>query len=161
MASQPRATLNDIKEILGNNGIILNTHYICRLREKIRTERAVRYDQAKVNARIAEMQDKMEEVQKVLWKIILDNSVYTEGMFKGKGKVSIQNKINAAVAIVRSEKDLLDAQMDAGVFERKLGTIENDLKLKIEDGEKDKIITALKNYGIIGEVKEAEFKEIE
>ena len=39
--------------------------------------------------------------------------------------------------------------MDAGVFERKLGTFETNFNVKLEDSQRLKIINALKNYGVL------------
>ena len=150
LATQPRASLRTIQDILAKNNNPLDLAYISRLREKIKTERIKRYDVARVNTRIAEMQDNIEKLIEKLWEIILDDSVHLTGNYNiGEPKVSVSQKIKAAVAIIKAEKDLLDAQMDAGVFERKLGTFETNFNVKLEDSQRLKIINALKNYGVL------------
>ncbi len=149
ITAQPRATLQQIKEKLESKNIITNIQYISTLRDKIRNERVVRYDTAKVNARLAEMQDRIEEVEKHLWEIILDTRLHLTGSDIGMPIVTTSAKIKAALAIIKAEKDLLDAQMDAGVFERKLGTFEANFNVKLEDKQRQKIIAALENYGIL------------
>lgn len=163
LAIQPRATIEETQKTLEKNGVVVNYHYVARLIQKIKTERVVRYDIAKVTARISEMQDKFDEIQKQLWKILLDNSKYEEGRYKGRVKVRVSEKIAAAVALIKADKELLDAQMDAGVFERKLGTLEADLSVKIDDPEKLQILKALRNYGVINDtgIVDAEFKTTE
>lgn len=145
ITAQPRATITQIQEKLESRNIIVSSMYISRLRDKIKNERVVRYDTAKVNARLAEMQDRIEEVEKHLWEIILDTRVDRFNDLV----VTVSTKVKAALAIIKAEKDLLDAQMDAGVFERKLGTFEANFNVKLEDKQRQKIITALKNYGIL------------
>lgn len=148
LALQPRATLTEIQETLKANKVDLNIQYIGKLREKVRAERIIRFDTAKVNARISEMQDKFEELEKHLWKIVIDP------------RTSTQQKINAAVAIVKTEKELLDAQMDAGVFERKLGTLEAKFGVNLDDPQRQSIINAFRNYGIITDAVVVENKEL-
>lgn len=127
--------------------IRLDREYIRKLIKKIQKERIVRIDRADIKQRIATMRETYELVSEQMWRILLD------GTADGKGRVA------AGKVIVDSQKILLEAEMNAGIYDRKLGTIALENTGKIEhihrlDPEiKAPIMKALENYGIIKRVK--------
>ena len=137
----PRATIADITKLLetANPPLILGRHYVGKLVRKINTERLVRYDQAHLNRRIAEMQDRTESVITQMWKIVLNP------------RNSAKERVMAGKVIIDADHDLLQAQMDAGIFTRKLGSIgvDHEHTLKLPDEIRLPILRAFKNYGII------------
>ena len=146
---KPGASIYVIEEMLKKADRPLHLHYILKIRNKIEAERRVRFDRRKVQARLAEMQDKMEQVQEKMWKILLDP------------RSDDNAKVRAGVAIMDMERKFFDHQMDAGIFERKLGEFEVRHNLTIDEETKRKIIAAMQNYGIIKvEAKTVEVKQI-
>ncbi len=162
LVQKPRASLRELSILIDKNvGQKFDPHYILKIVSEVRDERRKRYsDDPEVQERIAEMEDKMRRLQEEMWKIVLDESVYLTGSEIGHPKTSNSSKIKAALAIIKSEKDLLEAQMDAGVFERKLGTIDVDA----DAGEYQPILNAMFNLGMIKDnvpsAKYVEAKEV-
>lgn len=148
MAMKPRATLYVINEQLKRVGISLTANYIAKVREKILAERVERFNTAKIEKRISELQEKAELVQDNLFPVLLDP------------RTAVKDKVRAAKTIMDIEVDLFNSQMDAGMFERKLGELglKHDIQLEPED--KKQIVDAFINMGLIKE-KPAEAKVIE
>jgi len=146
----PRASHREIREMLEKNPknpITLAPDYIGKLVHKIRTERDRRQDFEHVGRRLSEIQDKTTLVTEQMWRILL--SPTTED----------KDKVAAGKVIIEGEHRLLEAQMDAGVFKRKLGTVdvehqhEHTVTLKLPDEIKLPILRAFANYGIIRNTK--------
>ena len=131
-----------IQKILANDSrdpINLELHYVGKLILKIRQERKSRYNQAVVDQRLAEIQDRTETVIEQMWRILLDTSNLPTA------------RVAAGKTIIDAEHKFLEAQMNAGIFERKLGTL--DVKHEHEHTLAPElalpILNALRNYGII------------
>lgn len=136
----PKAGRITIREILKKDAkepIILHEHYIAKLKRKIETERAKRYDYAIVGKRLAEIQDRTESLITQMWRIVLDQ---TED---GRARVG------AAKLIIDADHRFLEAQMSAGIFERKLGTLEVDHQHYLPPEHLVLIKKVFQNYGII------------
>jgi len=128
--------------------IKLDPQYISNLKKKIIGERTWRYEKAKVKRRIALLEDQTRELQSGLWEIV--NNTAEEN------KIRIQ----AANAIVASEHKLFQAQMDSGIYERKIGTIEVEEMRDRAVGEEavDMMVGAFRAWGLVE--KEPEPKNI-
>jgi hypothetical protein len=72
-----------------------------------------------------------------MWRIVLDQPM------DGRTRVA------AAKTIIDAKTKLFEAKMDAGIFERNLGTFEMKHRYEIIQEKKILILNALKNYGII------------
>jgi hypothetical protein len=110
----PQASLREIKDTLAKSPsapINLDRDYISRLVKKIRAERAVRNDQVSIGRRISELQDKIKRIDGQLWAIAAD-----------RGAKDIA-KVQALKALAENELKLLSAEMDAGIYDRKVGTL--------------------------------------
>jgi hypothetical protein len=109
--------------------------------QKIHGERLQRMNRVSLVEKIAEMEDRYRTVAEQMWKIVLD------GTADGKGRVA------AAKVIVDAEKNLLDAQMDAGIFTRKLGVMgvahDHQHTFNLPEDVRAPILRAFRNYGII------------
>lgn len=130
IVAKPDATLIQIKEVLADNGMNLDIKYIMKLVHKIRRERYTRYDHQTVKKVLAEFEDFINATSAELLKI------------SKTSKVDIA-RIAALDTRVKHYNLLLDKLFDAGVFERKLGTIEGKYTnvgevLKILKDERDK-----------------------
>lgn len=137
LAMQPRASAHKIREMISASGIVLDPDYITRLKRKILAERGFRFNQAEVNVRIAEIQDKVATAQQHMWKILLNP------------KTKDKDKIAAAKGIVESEVKLFQSEMDAGIFERKLGELELRHGIALDPQSKHLILNAMVNFGVL------------
>lgn len=148
MAMKPRATLYVIKDSIKSLGWNLDVNYIAKVREKILADRVERFNTAKIEKRISELQEKAELVQEYLYPILLDP------------RTAVKDKIKAAREIMKSEVDLFNSQMDAGMFERKLGELglKHDVQLDPED--RKSIVDAFINMGLIKDKKVTDVKAI-
>lgn len=111
IVAKPDATLVQIKEVLADNGIKLDIKYIMKLVQKIRRERYTRYDNQTVKKVLAEFEDFVNSTGQELLKI-------------SKTSKLDMAKIMALDVRVKHYNILLEKLFDAGVFERKLGTID-------------------------------------
>ena len=110
----PQASLTEIKTTLAKSPsapLNLDKDYISRLVKKIYGERATRNDRANISRRISELQDKLKRIDGQLWAIAAD---------KGTKDVA---KVQALKALAENELKLLSAEMDAGLYERTVGTL--------------------------------------
>lgn len=110
IVAKPDATLVQIKEVLSDNGVNLDIKYIMKLVHKIRRERYTRYDNQTVKNVLAEFEDFVNSTGQELLKI-------------SKTSKLDMAKIMALDIRVKHYNILLEKLFDAGVFERKLGTI--------------------------------------
>lgn len=111
IVSKPDATLVQIKQVLADNGMNLDIKYIMKLVHKIRRERYTRYDNVTVKNVLAEFEDFINATSVELLKIAKTSKVDMA-------------RIIAHDTRVKHYSLLLDKLFDAGVFERKLGTID-------------------------------------
>lgn len=139
--------------------IKLDRQYIEKLVRKVKKERVTRLDRADVRARLSEMEDTFQAVRSQMWNILMD-----EGLNLVKGGIGA--RVTAGKVIIDSEKVFLESQMNAGVFDRKLGTIGIEASGRIDhihkmDPElKAPILKALQNYGIIRSIREGSAPEL-
>lgn len=140
LALKPRAGAITISNILKgdpNDPLSLDPHYVIKLKKKIAGERKHRFNQALVDEHIAEMEDAINELVVRMWAIVLDSSIDERA------------RVGAAKVIVDSKVKLFEAKMDAGIFERKLGTFEVRKTYELKAEQKILILNALENYGIV------------
>lgn len=136
----PGASLRTIQETLENseeNPLHLHIDYISKLRKKIIKERAHRNDRLLVGTRIAEMQDKKARIDQMLWREASDKT--------NSGKV----RVTALVSLLKAELDLLNAELDSGIFQRKLGSIHMTKTLELKTEQKVLIVKAFRNFGLV------------
>ncbi len=137
---KPKVSLLSIREALQNdhkNPLLLDKDYIAIIIRKIRGERKHRYDREEVNERLAEIQDHSQSVIEQMWGVLLNPTADDRA------------RVGAAKVIIDSEHKFLEAQMDMGVFERKLGTVDVEHTHTLAPEVMLPILRALSNYGII------------
>jgi len=147
MVLKPGSTVAAIKEaLLEVTGHNFDWFYVNKLVRKVKNERKVRFSKAEVGKRLAEIEDQTRLIKTKMWGIMQDK------------KATDIAKIRAGEAIVKAEKILLDAQMDAGIFERKPGVIEIDTT---EENEKFMpMLQAFRNFKRLPEVREVEVIDV-
>jgi hypothetical protein len=137
----PRATVKQIIAVLAEakEPLILSDKYIGKVITKIHGERLTRFDRSVLKTAIAEMEDRKEAVVSQMWKILYNP------------KHSAKDRVMAGKVIVDAEKNLLEAKMDAGIFDRKIGTLDvhHEHTVNLPDEIRLPILRAFRNYGII------------
>lgn len=155
MILKPSVSAEGIQQALEKallDPIRLDRHYIAKLQKKLKKERMLKIDRADIKERIVTMRETYELVAEQMWKILLDESLNFE-------KGGIGARVSAGKVIVEAQKSLLESEMNAGIYDRKLGTVALESMGTVEhihrlDPEmKAPIMKALENYGIIKRVK--------
>jgi hypothetical protein len=111
-SSVPDISIANIKLQTDKMGYNFPVSYICRLKSKIATERALRYDRQTKSTIVAQFEDFIKALEPKL-RTISSN---------GKDR----DKLEAIKILVSNYRQLIDLQMDLGVIERNLGTIKTE-----------------------------------
>ena len=116
IARNPNISILQIQKVLEKQKDPLHLHqdYINKLVNKIRGERARRYDNMAKNEAIAKFEDFLDDLGGELNRIISDPESQTA-------------KIMAIKQKVENYKSLLNLQFDMGIFERELGKTTNEI----------------------------------
>lgn len=139
MALNPSAPILELQKMLANRSdpLKLDYAYLNKLVGKIRAERVKRFDHTQVTTKLAEIEDETAAVKEAMWRVLL-SPLTKPG-----------EKVAAGRAIVTANQTLLDMQMNAGVFDRKLGTVEVQHTHTIAPELMAPILRAMANYGIV------------
>jgi hypothetical protein len=145
-----RALQNELKErgYMTAQGNTLDWQYVAKVVRKLNREKALAVDQQKINERLAETKERYRVIIERLWRIIDYKPEYLhEFLMTPPGTDEV---IRAANTIIKLDLAILKAEMDAGIFDRKLGSVDlNVYRAQIIDPEQaDLIVTAFKNWGI-------------
>jgi hypothetical protein len=138
MVQQPMLSGEGIRRHLEQQGLVLDRKYINSLVSQIHSERAKRADTWTLNNALTALQDAMGEVVRVGWEIA--NDKFAEGRDRA-----------AALREIREAYNLVFEKMfDAGVFERKLGTLDATIRnTPLTDEKKQAIEAVFENWGLI------------
>lgn len=139
LALKPRAGCRVIKEVLSTDKgdpLNLDEWYIISLKRKIAGERVHRFDNAKVEKALSEIQDRVEGVIAQMWGILLDQNKDDRA------------RVAAGKVIIDAEHKFLEAQLATGIYERKLGSVDIHHHQLTPD-QQIAIIRVFTNYGII------------
>lgn len=131
-------TNRELESQLEQNGISLEEHYIGKLRRSIEQEKALRTDRLTLNHALATVQDTFTETNRLAWQIALNPAA------KHRDRIMAMRKIEKA------HTDMFQLLFDAGIFERKLGTLEHEIRnAPLNDEQKKKIREAFMRWGLI------------
>ncbi len=125
----------------------LHWHYVAKLRDKIHRQSIENVDRQEVTHRIAEMKERYRLVFERLIRI----AFYSDD-FKKEGipPPSYRDQISALREISRLDVSIFGAELDAGIFERHIGTLEIEKRNKPLPAElKAQMLKAFTNWGII------------
>lgn len=143
IVQNPHISAEGIRKALDADGLTLDRHYIGKLLTAIHTERAKRADTWTLNLALASFQDAMAEIVRVGWDIA--NDKFAPGRDRA-----------AALREIREAYDaMFERLFDAGVFEKKLGSL--DLAIRntpLPEEEKKEIRTVFTNWGLLEAPKE-------
>jgi len=138
MVQNPMLAGEHIRRKLEQDGLVLDRNYINSIVNQIHRERAKRADTWTLNNALTALQDGMGEVVRVGWEIA--NDKFAEGRDRA-----------AALREIREAYNLVFEKMfDAGVFERKLGTLDATIRnTPLSDDKKQAIEAVFENWGLI------------
>jgi hypothetical protein len=123
----------------------LDRAYITKLAKKIYAERAKRADRYTLNQALAAFQDTMTQVVRVAW------SIANDPFAKNQDRVAALKEVREANNVV------FDKLFDAGVFERKLGTLDATIRnTPLPEERKQAIRSVFQNWKLIEAPKEDE-----
>jgi hypothetical protein len=135
----------DIQRQLDKEGIHLDRHYIGKLFDEIIVERSKRMDRQLLNNALSSFEDTMTEVVRVAWKIA------TTEFIDPKARVMALHEIREA------HNAVFEKLFDAGVFDRKLGTLDATIRnTPLSDEKKKSIAEVFQNWGLLAAPKEDE-----
>jgi hypothetical protein len=117
------------------------------MRDKVHRQSIETVDHKKVNERVAEMKERYRLVFERLIRI----AFYSDDLKKeGIPPPSVRDQISALREISRLDVAIFGAELDAGIFERHIGTLEIEKRNKPLPPElKAQMIKAFTNWGII------------
>jgi hypothetical protein len=138
MVQQPMITIEGMRRHLSNDGLPLDRHYIASLVRAIQTERIKRADTWMLNMALASFQDAMAEIARVGWEIANDQ------MADGRDRAAALREIREA------HNAMFEKLFDAGVFERKLGTLDMAIRnTPLPEERKQAIRSTFQSWGLL------------
>lgn len=125
----------------------LHWHYVAKLRDKMHRQAIENVDHKKVNERVSEMKERYRLVFERLIRI----AFYSDDLKKeGVQPPSYRDQISALREISRLDVAIFNAELDAGIFERHIGTLEIEKRSRPLPPElKMQMLKAFANWGII------------
>jgi hypothetical protein len=143
LVQNPMITGEGIRRHLETQGLVLDRHYISKLVNEIHVERTKRVDTWLLNHALASFQDAMAEIARVGWEIA--NDKFAEGRDRAAALREIREAHNA----------MFEKLFDAGVFERKLGTLDATIRnTPLSEDRKQAIRAVFTNWGLLEAPKE-------
>lgn len=143
MVQHPMLAGESIRQNLAKQGLVLDRNYINALVNKIHAERAKRADTWTLNAALTAFEDAMGEVVRVGWEIASDP------MADGRDRAAGLREVREAYNL------MFEKLFDAGVFERKLGTLDMAIRnTSLPDEKKQAITMVFANWGLLPAPKE-------
>lgn len=129
------------------NGTALDWRYVHKLKHKVNRQTIEQTDREKVVERITEMKERYRLMLERLWRIIF----YTDDLKKeGFMPPSFKDQINAINTIVKLDALVFNSELDAGIFERHIGTLEIEKRSQPLPPElKAAMLKAFVNWGVI------------
>jgi hypothetical protein len=143
LVQNPMISGEGIRRHLEAQGLILDRHYINKLVNAVHSERAKRADTWTLNLALSQFQDAMSEIVRVGWEIASDE-------FADK-----RARVMALQQIREAQDAVFEKLFDAGVFERKLGTLDATIRnTPLPEERKQAIRSVFENWGLLQAPKE-------
>lgn len=138
LVQQPMISGEAIRRRLEMDGLVLDRNYINGLVDHIHKERARRADQWVLGRALADFQDATSEIARVGGEIINDP------MAKNQDQVMAMREVREAY------NTSFEKLFDAGVFERKLGTLDMAVRnTPLPEERKQAIRARFENWGLL------------
>jgi len=130
------------------SGNPLEWHYLAKLIRKLNREKALAVDTQKIQERLAITKESYRLIIRSLWRIIDWQPEYLEQYFIHPPRN--EERIKAANTLIKLDLAILKAEMDAGIFERKLGEVDITLHraIPLPPETTAKIAEAFERWGI-------------
>jgi hypothetical protein len=145
IAQHPQISQVSLAATLEADGLHLDRKYLGSLLNDIYVERSKRANTWMLNQALSAFQDVMMEISAVAWSIANDE-------FARK-----QDRVAALREIREAHKDMFEKLFDAGVFERKLGTLDATIRnTPLPEDRKQAIRSVFTNWGLLEAPKEDE-----
>ena len=149
----PLISIEKLRDALYDKGIRtysnepLHWHYVAKMRDKIHRQAVESVNRQEVTERVAEMKERSRLIYEQLVRI----AFYTDEMRKeGMPPPSVRERIQAFREMSRLDVAMFGVEMDAGIFNRHLGTLEIDKRNKPLSVEARELIKqAMVNWGMI------------
>jgi hypothetical protein len=143
LVQNPMISGEGIRRHLEAQGLILDRHYINKLVNEIHAERSKRADTWILNHALASLQDSMADIVRAAWEIVNDP------MARNMDKTLAMKEIREAHNLI------FEKLFDAGVFERKLGTLDATIRnTPLPEERKQAIRAVFENWGLLEVPKE-------
>jgi len=143
MVQDPMLAGEHIRRRLEREGLVLDRNYINGIVNDIHKERARRAETWTLNNAMTALQDAMGEVVRVGWEIANDK------MAEGRDRAAALREIREAYNLV------FEKMFDAGVFERKLGTLDAVIRnTPLPEEKKQAIRSVFQNWNLLEAPKE-------
>ncbi len=154
VARNPLISVLQLQSVLKERGFKtaegnpLHWHYVAKLVRKLNREKALAVDLQKVNERIAETKERYRVMIEMLWRIIDYRAEYLTEYYMSPP--SHAEKISAANTLIKLDLAILKAEMDAGIFDRKLGSVDVNVyrAAPLDPDKATQIAAAFKRWGI-------------
>jgi|SRR6185437_3638869 len=138
MVQKPMLSIEGMRKWLEADGLPLTRNYIAAHVRKIQTERIKRADTWTLNHALASFQGAMAEIARVGWTIANDEHQ------PGRDRAAALREVREAYDAV------FEKLFDAGVFERKLGTLDATIRnTPLPPERKEAIRAVFENWGLI------------
>lgn len=159
LAIDPLISFTQLSKVLESKGIKgvggkgLDREYVAKLVRKVNRETLIRIERAQVTERIAEIKERHRLAVTKLLKIAFYDSGSQENA--GIPSPSYKDQIAAIRELMKWDLAILSAEMDAGIFQRQLGTLEIERRnVPLRPEVKEAILIAMGNLGILKQVQE-------
>ena len=147
VAKDPFSTTRRLAETLYHHGFrsqsdkTLSHEYVCKVARKVHAESIYNLDQTEIKTRIAQTQARF-------------NLAFQKLSDIAYGESDPAAQIVALRTLMEMDLKLLSAEMDAGLYERKIEKVKEENHQKsIPPEHMERIMTAFRNYGIVRTVK--------
>lgn len=120
----PDLSCREIREKLSNrkdNPIRLHPDYIRRMKNEVIEGRNKRYDSYTVDNVLAKFQDELDEMKKILWSIIFNQTS------------TPSEKVQALRELRNNSDNFFERMFNAGIFEKKLGVMDLNEQKTLKD----------------------------
>jgi hypothetical protein len=144
IAQDHQITLDELAQRLERDyNIKIERHYLSHLVQKFYAERAARADRYTLTQALTAFEDSMTQVVRVAW------SIANDSFARNQDRVMVLREIREAHNVV------FEKLFDAGVFERKLGTLDATIRnTPLPDERKPAIRAVFENWGLLEAPKE-------
>src|SRR5947199_8552659 len=138
LAQDHQITQRSLQERLKREGLDLDRKYLGSLLNDIYVERTKRIDTMTLSAALSSFQDTMTEIVRQAWEIV--NNPLAE-----------RNEVLGALREIRAaHNDVFEKLFDAGVFDRKLGSLEMKIRnTPLPEDRKEAIRSVFTNWGLL------------